>query len=181
MYRVSPLTYIVSSLASAGIHNKQISCAANEIARFPLPSPSGGTPQGPTSEPLTCSTYLSTYASRAGGQLLNPTSTTICEYCPLTSSDQYLASVAIKWDERWRNYAIGYVYIFFNIGAAVGLYWAFRVKRWSPGVIRKWPGLVGHYVKAAALGVRVALVGHTRPCARVGTNEERRGKGNKVF
>ena len=169
MYRVSPLTYIVSSLASAGIHGRQIHCAANEIARFPLPPDT------------TCSSYLGAYAQQAGGQILNPTSTTECEYCPLTSSDQFLASVAISWDDRWRNYALGYVYIFFNIGAAVVLYWGFRVKRWSPGKIRRVPGLLGHYAKSVALGVRVALVGHTKPCARVGTNEERRGKGNKVF
>ena len=169
MYRVSPLTYLVDAIAAAGMHDRAIKCASNELSRFP--SPSG----------QTCGAYLSRYAAAAGGQISNPESTGVCEYCPLTNSDQFLAQVAIRWGNRWRDFGLGFVYIGFNIFAAVALYWAFRVQRWSPKSLAKTPGKVAHYFSRVARFARIPLVGHDKPLAKVGTQEERKGKGNKVF
>jgi len=79
----------------------------------------------------TCSDYLTPYATMAGGRIYNPTATADCEYCPLSNADQFLASVAIKYNTRWRDYGIGFAYIGFNIFAAVMLYYLVRVRKSS--------------------------------------------------
>jgi ATP-binding cassette, subfamily G (WHITE), member 2, PDR len=120
MYRVSPLTYLISGWASTGLAGRQITCAENELAQFDPPANE------------TCGSYLSDYiSSGAPGQLLNPEATSNCQYCPLSTSDQFLAGVNISYDTRWRDFGIGWAYVIFNISAAVGLYYMFRVRRWK--------------------------------------------------
>jgi ATP-binding cassette, subfamily G (WHITE), member 2, PDR len=115
MYRVSPLTYWVGGVASTGLSGKTVSCARNELAIFNPPSGQS------------CSSYLSSYLTTAAGQLLNPSATTQCEYCPLTNSDQFLSSVSMAYTERWRNFGIVWAYVIFNIFMAVLFYYCFRV------------------------------------------------------
>ncbi|KAI1611046.1 ABC multidrug transporter [Exophiala viscosa] len=128
MYRASPMTYMVSGWASTGLHGRHVECAQNEKAIFDPPSGQ------------TCAQYLAEYL-RAGapGQLLNPSATTSCEYCPLTSADQFLASSDIYYSQRWRNFGIGFIYIFFNIFGCIMLYYLFRVRRLSLASLAKGP------------------------------------------
>lgn len=169
MYRVSPLTYLVDAIAAAGISGRAISCASNELAKF---APPAG---------LTCGDYLGRYAQAAGGRILDPSSTSLCEYCALQSSDQFLAGVGITYAHRWRDYGIGWAYISFNIFAAIFLYWAFRVKRWSPKDLTAAPHKLIHYARDGARMIRVPLVGHNKELARTGTEQERKAKGNRVY
>lgn len=122
MYRLSPLTYLISGIASTSLHALPVTCSSSELARFPPPAGQ------------TCGQYLAGFLcspAGAAGTLVNPTSTDMCEYCQLSVSDQFLVEVTgIEWGTRWRNYGIGFAYIVFNVGMAVVLYWAFRVKRW---------------------------------------------------
>lgn len=71
------------------------------------------------------------FAAVAGGQVLNPNDSSNCQYCSLTEADQYLSSVSITYGTRWRDYGIGFAFIFFNIAAAVLFYYLFRVQRGS--------------------------------------------------
>jgi len=79
----------------------------------------------------TCAQYLTPFATAAGGQISNPEAMADCGYCPLSTSDQYLGQVAISFSTRWRDFGIGFAFIFFNIGAAVVLYYMFRVRKSS--------------------------------------------------
>ena len=119
MYRVSPLTYLVDGIAATGLHGRAVTCASNEISVF---NPPAG---------QTCGQYLSSYLTTAAGQLMNPAATTQCQYCPLRTSDQFLAEVAISWTTRWRNFGIVWAYVVFNIAMAVVFYYVFRVRKWS--------------------------------------------------
>lgn len=38
----------------------------------------------------------------------------------------------IVWNQRWRNWGLGWAYIGFNIGGAVALYYIFRVRHYKP-------------------------------------------------
>lgn len=79
-------------------------CAENELAIFNPPSGS------------TCQEYLAPYfQGGAPGQLYNPSATSGCEYCPLTSANQFLAANSIYPSQRWRNFGIGFSYIIFNV------------------------------------------------------------------
>ena len=119
MYRLSPLTYIVGGIAATGLHNKPIVCSASELSKFNPPSGQ------------TCGVYLEPYLTTAPGQLENPESTSGCQYCSFSNSDQTLAPSNIFWNDRWRNFGIVWAYIFFNAAMAMLLYFVFRVKKWE--------------------------------------------------
>ena len=121
MYRVSPLTYLVDGIAATGMHAKAIVCAPNELSIFNPPTGQN------------CGDYMSAYLVHAPGELVNPGAMSRCEYCPLSNSDQFLASVAMNWDLRWRNFGIMWAYVVFNIACAVLFYYMFRVTKWSGG------------------------------------------------
>ncbi|OCK76220.1 hypothetical protein K432DRAFT_437160 [Lepidopterella palustris CBS 459.81] len=119
MYRVSPFTYWVGGIAATTLHAREIKCSYNEIAKFRPPAG------------LNCAQYMAPYLELAPGQLLDPTATQLCEYCPLTVADQFLAKSDIYWSQRWRDFAFMWAYIVFNICAAVVLYYVVRVQKWS--------------------------------------------------
>ncbi|KAJ5553854.1 hypothetical protein N7513_003813 [Penicillium frequentans] len=120
MYRVSPLTYLISGITANGLHGRAIKCATAELSVFNPPSG------------MTCGDYLDPYVSAAGGQLYNPSATSDCQYCQLSVSDQYLAASSIYYSQRWRNFGIGWAYIGFNIFGTVLMYYMFRVKHYNP-------------------------------------------------
>jgi len=120
MYRVSPLTYTVSSIAAAGIAGRQVTCATKEISIMQPANPG-----------QTCGDYLGAYASAAGGAIYNPLATSDCQYCSSQNADQFLASVSISYSTRWRNFGIGFSYIVFNIAVAVLAYYCIRVRKSS--------------------------------------------------
>jgi len=113
VYRLSPLTYLISALLSTSLHARPITCAVNELST--LTPPAG----------QTYLEYLTPFLHTAPGDLLNPSATKYCQYCPLSTADQYLAGVDMSWDTRWRNLGIGWVYVVFSVWAAVVLYFFF--------------------------------------------------------
>ncbi|KAI2084684.1 Multidrug resistance protein [Ophidiomyces ophidiicola] len=120
MYRLSPFTYYVSAVLSTGVANADVTCSARELLK--LAAPAG----------RTCGDYLKAYMSYAGGRLLNPESTTQCDFCPVADTNTFLAQVNISYKDRWRNIGILFVYIFVNVIGAIVFYWLLRVpKKWS--------------------------------------------------
>lgn len=120
MYRVSPFTYLVSAVLSVGVGQTTAECSSIELLRFSPPSGQ------------TCGSYLNPFMRFAGGKLLNPGSTAMCEYCEISTTDAFLAAVGIHFGERWRNIGILFVYVMFNLFGALFLYWLIRVpKTWS--------------------------------------------------
>jgi ATP-binding cassette subfamily G (WHITE) protein 2 (PDR) len=119
MYRVSPLTYLVDGIVATGLHSRVVNCATNELAVM----------QPPSGE--TCGSYLSQYATLAHGAIYNPNATSDCQYCSVTLADEFLSGNSIFWDQRWRNWGIGFAYIGFNIVVAVLLYYLIRVRKGS--------------------------------------------------
>lgn len=119
MYRVSPFTYWVGGTAAALLHGRDVVCKDVELAIFNPPSGQ------------TCGEYMAPYFTEAPGSLNNPNATTGCEFCSMTKADEFLSTVWISWDERWRNFGIFWAYLVFDIALAVGLYYMFRVKKWN--------------------------------------------------
>jgi ABC-type multidrug transport system permease subunit len=117
MYRVSPVTYLVSAMVSTGVAGVNVVCAANEIVRFNPPSGQ------------TCSSYLKAYMSYMGGTLLNPSATEQCEFCRSADTDSVLASRSIYFEDRWRNFGISLIYSAVNVVGALCLYYLFRVPK----------------------------------------------------
>lgn len=116
MYRVSPFTYYIGGIGATALHNRKVECNAAEMSIFDPPSGQ------------TCGQYMSKYLETAAGKLSNWDATSNCEYCSISSADQYLAARQIHWEDRWRNYGIFWCYFVFNIFAAISLYYLFRVR-----------------------------------------------------
>ncbi|KAJ0415291.1 ABC-2 type transporter-domain-containing protein [Aspergillus carlsbadensis] len=119
MYRVSPFTYYVSGISSTALHGRSIQCNDVELKVFDPPAGE------------TCLDYLGKYLDLAGGKLYNPNATSGCEYCSMSSADDYLAQREIFHGDRWQNYGIFCCYFVFNILGAITLYYIFRVRRWN--------------------------------------------------
>jgi ATP-binding cassette subfamily G (WHITE) protein 2 (PDR) len=141
MYRVSPFTYLVSALLSTGLGNNEVRCAALELATFNPPSGQ------------TCGEYMAAFVQMTGGAIYNPAATESCQFCPMSDTNMFLASVYSFYDQRWRNFGLMWVYIVFNAFAAVGLYWFARVPRRS--VIKQdLGGLLGVFDKMLPENIR---------------------------
>jgi ATP-binding cassette, subfamily G (WHITE), member 2, PDR len=117
MYHVSPATYLVSGVMSTSIHGSKVVCASNEELQVMPPVN------------MTCAEFLGPYASASGGQMLNPSATDMCRYCPLSTTGQFLANFNIDYADRWRNFGLLWVYIGFNVVAAMVIYWLLRVPK----------------------------------------------------
>ncbi|KAF2963335.1 hypothetical protein GQX73_g10240 [Xylaria multiplex] len=121
LYRVSPFTYLVSSMLSFSVGNTSVTCASNEILTFDPPANQ------------TCMSYMATQLQYAG-YLVEGTENSMvdCQYCPVKETNSYLAQTSVIFDDRWRNFGLLFVYIAFNIFGALFLYWLTRVpKNWS--------------------------------------------------
>lgn len=117
MYRLSPFTYLVSSVLSVGLAGTSVECSDIEILQVPPP-------QGQN-----CSSFLDPYAQMSGGKLINPEATSNCKVCPIADTDTFLAGLNINYSDRWRNVGLLFVYIVFNAVAAIFLYWLIRVPK----------------------------------------------------
>lgn len=126
MYRVSPFTYLVSGMLSVGIANTRVHCASNELLHF---DPVNGT----------CGEYLEAYQSAVGGYLVDDNATSDCQYCPISDTNIYLKTVSVNYSDAWRNFGIMWVYIIFNIAAALALYWLVRVPKTKKDKVEQAP------------------------------------------
>ncbi|EEY17830.1 multidrug resistance protein CDR1 [Verticillium alfalfae VaMs.102] len=52
-----------------------------------------------------------------------------CNYCPIADTNVFLDAVSASYDNRWRDFGIGMVYIAFNIAASLALYWLVRMPK----------------------------------------------------
>ncbi|KKY22769.1 putative abc [Phaeomoniella chlamydospora] len=128
MYRVSPLTYLVSGVLSVGLTDKAVTCSSTEILRFE-----------PALDNQTCGEYMSPYMSVAGGYLLDSSATTNCGYCSYSTTNTFLASISANYSDRWRNFGLLFVFIIFNIAMAVFIYWLARVPK-KNNTVKEEPG-----------------------------------------
>ncbi|KAF2475215.1 ABC drug exporter AbcA [Lindgomyces ingoldianus] len=119
MYRVSPLTYFIHGMISAGIGNTSITCSSTEVLRV----------MAPTNR--TCGDYFSSYviSAGAGGRVMNPSSTTECLFCPVTDANTVLKGFGVNVEDRWVDFGIFVVYVVVNIVATYAFYWLARVPK----------------------------------------------------
>lgn len=124
MNRVSPMTYWIGGMVPLAVANNNVTCADYEYTKF-------NPPQGQT-----CQTYLKTFLENSPGYLGSQSTDTECYYCPMSETNQYLASVDMSYHYRWRNIGFLFAYIAFNIGASVVLYYLVRVPKSKTRLVR---------------------------------------------
>ncbi|KAJ3523927.1 hypothetical protein NM208_g12262 [Fusarium decemcellulare] len=119
MYRVSPMTYLIGAMLSNGVALQEVQCSDIEFLMFQPPAN------------LTCNDYVGAFVEMAGGSLRNPEANETCLYCPVASTDTYLATLDIYYSQRWRNFGLIWAFVIFNVFAALGAYWLIRVPKSS--------------------------------------------------
>jgi ATP-binding cassette, subfamily G (WHITE), member 2, PDR len=80
---------------------------------------------------------MAPYISYAGGYLTNPDATANCNFCSISSTNTFLAAFNIHYSDRWTDFGLMWVYIIFNVCAALGLYWLARVVSWPTDRFQK--------------------------------------------
>lgn len=93
LYRISPFTYLVSSLLSTSVGNTGIECAAKEFLNFDPPANE------------TCKSYMAKQIESAGGYLMAGTeaNTADCSYCPVADTNSYLAQIGIFYGRSYQH------------------------------------------------------------------------------
>lgn len=91
MYWANPSTYWIAGLLAASFDGIPVECAEDETARFD--SPPG----------QTCLDYAGAFANSTGGYILNPTATSGCQYCPYRSGNNFLQTLNVSPDQKWRS------------------------------------------------------------------------------
>ena len=102
---------------STAVANTDVVCADYELLHLSPPAGSN----------ITCGEFLGPFVDTAGGRVLTPEALDRCSHCPLATTNDFLARFGLSYDTRWRDFGIVWVYIWFNIAAALGLYWVVRV------------------------------------------------------
>lgn len=117
LFRCSPLIYFIQGISSTGLSKTEATCSEAELLKF---APTSG---------KTCGEYMSAYMKEAGGYLVDKSATSQCEYCTISTTNDYLAGVKSLFSERWRNWGIVICFIAFNIIFTVFFYWLARVSK----------------------------------------------------
>ncbi|CAH2353807.1 pleiotropic ABC efflux transporter of multiple drugs [[Candida] railenensis] len=124
MYRINPFTYCVSAMLSIGLARAEVQCDSTELSKF---YPTDG---------QTCGEYMKNYIDFAGGYLVDSSTTGICQYCALSSTDTFLSTVHAYYDKRKRDIGIFSAFIFINIAGTIFFYWLTRVPKGSKQKMR---------------------------------------------
>lgn len=122
MYRVSPFTYLVSAMLSTGVSGNNAICENVEFLTFDPPAN------------MTCQSYMQSYIDEAGGYLQDKYATSNCNFCSIDETDNFLKQIHSSYSDAWRNFGLMWVYIVFNIAAAVSIYWLARVPKGKKGI-----------------------------------------------
>lgn len=119
MYRISPFNYFINGFLSNAIAHAKVTCADNEYVTI-----------SPATDGETCGQYLASYIEEFGtGYVLNSDATSDCRFCSLSNTDDFLKSMGLSYDIKWRNLGIFTAFIFFNWFAAGFFYWLARVPK----------------------------------------------------
>jgi hypothetical protein len=104
-----PTIKMLDSEASSALGRQPLQCSSSEYVRV---NPPAG---------MSCSQYLESFISLAGGYLTNPESTAACNFCRMSNTDQFLAfGFNMFYDHAWRDLGLMLAYAFFNVRGTLG-------------------------------------------------------------
>lgn len=96
-------------------------CTTEETARFDPPPNQ------------TCRSYAGAFADASPGYLLNPDAKVDCQYCPYTTGDDYLSTLNISADDKWRDFGIFLAFVVTNWALVYFFVYSVRIRGWKFG------------------------------------------------
>ncbi|KAK4057655.1 hypothetical protein OIO90_001303 [Microbotryomycetes sp. JL221] len=106
LYYISPFQHYVRSMLGVLLHGVKVVCQDSELVQF-------FAPQGQT-----CAGYVSDYLSTNPGYLFNPEASDVCQFCKVSTGDEYLHDLNISYDDRWASLGILCAYTVSNVALA---------------------------------------------------------------
>jgi ATP-binding cassette subfamily G (WHITE) protein 2 (SNQ2) len=103
LYPLNPLTRLIGGMAVAEIHGLNVTCKPSEYIRF-------NSPPGQD-----CGAYMSKFFASGGPGYLAQNATNVCEYCSYKVGDEFLSTLQLNFDNRWRDLGIFAVYVGTNV------------------------------------------------------------------
>ncbi|KAI0922386.1 hypothetical protein AcV7_005930 [Taiwanofungus camphoratus] len=123
MNRVSPATYFIEGFLGQAVGRQQISCTPVQFIKINPPSGQS------------CSQYMEPYISLYGGYLTDQDAISNCMYCLYRTTDQYLKTLNIFYDNHWKDLGIFCIYTALNV---VGIYIFMYLCRIRAGTCVEW-------------------------------------------
>ncbi|KAL8757198.1 MAG: hypothetical protein Q9199_002383 [Rusavskia elegans] len=112
MYYLTPFTYLLGGFLSAAAHGRPVTCADNELARFPPPPNES------------CESYTEQFVAQAGGYVRTGAEG-ICEFCQYKNGDEFLKGFNVFYSNKWRDYGIFFAFCGFNFAIVFFASWLF--------------------------------------------------------
>lgn len=122
--RISPFTYLIEGMIATALANIDMHCPDVKLLKFKH------------SDGKTCGSYIADYIAQAGGYLVDKKTTFQCEYCSMSSTNDFLANFNSYYNQRWRNWGIFVCFIAINMILTV-FYWLARVPKGRQEIIIK--------------------------------------------
>ncbi|GAA5997309.1 uncharacterized protein JCM10292_000170 [Rhodotorula paludigena] len=103
LYWVSPFQHYVRAMLAALLHDDTVRCADYEVVSF-QPPPG-----------LDCGTYVADYLTTHSGYLLDTAESAMCQFCRMSTGDDFLSTLNISFDDRWMSLGILAAYSLSNV------------------------------------------------------------------
>jgi ATP-binding cassette subfamily G (WHITE) protein 2 (SNQ2) len=129
MYYVNPSTYWIGGVIAATLSDVPVRCAPQEAAYFNPPSGE------------TCASYANDFISTATGYLTNPDATSNCGYCAYANGVEYMRTLNVEPNDKWRNFGIFLAFCISNWALVYFFIYTVRIKGWSFGFSTLFGGL----------------------------------------
>ncbi|GAA5828180.1 hypothetical protein JCM11251_002621 [Rhodosporidiobolus azoricus] len=129
LYYISPFQHYVRAMLGELLHGVPVECSAAEVVSFRTP---GG---------RTCADYAADYLATHAGHLLNPDANDMCNFCPISSGDDFLGTVNITHDTRLRSLIILGLYSLSNVALVYLL--TFFPPRLPASAAKAWEKVTG--------------------------------------
>ncbi|KAK2781853.1 hypothetical protein FQN53_000280 [Emmonsiellopsis sp. PD_33] len=168
IYYANPVTWWMRGVLSATMSKLPIVCSPAELTHFNPP-------------PLqTCAQYANDFISTVArsGYLTNPEATEDCMYCAFSSGEEYLRTLNVQGDDKWKGFGIFLAFVFINWALVYFMIYTVRIRGWSFGF-----GLVVGWIEMAIAGVesffgRLSGGGKGAVSESVSENGDGDGNGN---
>lgn len=122
MYWINPSTWWIGGVLAATLGNFPIRCVDGETTIF----------NPPPNE--TCGSYANPLVANMGaGYITNPEATSNCGYCPYANGNEYLATLNISPNDKWRDFGIFLAFVISNWALVYFLIYTVRVKGFTFG------------------------------------------------
>ena len=124
MYYINPVTYWIRGTLAASVRSTAVVCGPLELSHF-NPPPN-----------QTCGEYAGNFVSQIAqsGYLGNPAATVDCTYCAFSSGEEYLRTLNVQSDDKWKCMGIFLAFCIINWALVYFFIYTTRIRGWSFGL-----------------------------------------------